>query len=95
MKSISLLTQAKMDNLRALTAEVLRQRPPIPGAKAEVGVFRGGSARAMLEVMAELRCFRAVHLFDTFSGLPDALGPLDAPGMGHAGQWPASLQEVM
>jgi hypothetical protein len=37
----------------------------IPGDMAEVGVYRGGSAAVMLSAGN-----KAVHLFDTFSGLP-------------------------
>lgn len=39
-----------------------------PGAIAEVGVFEGGSARMICESKGEA----PLHLFDTFSGLPDA-----------------------
>ena len=38
----------------------------IPGDIAELGVFRGGSARLICEVKGQ----RALHLFDTFKGLP-------------------------
>jgi O-methyltransferase len=39
----------------------------IPGDMAEVGVFQGGSARILCEVKGK----RALHLFDTFEGLPE------------------------
>ena len=90
-KMTSLLTAVKLDNLRKLTAQALSQSS---GSMAEVGVYRGGSARAMLEVMEKLRGFRTMYLFDTFSGLPEP-GPRDAPGKGHAGQFAAGLDEVM
>ncbi|MGE0816675.1 MAG: TylF/MycF/NovP-related O-methyltransferase [Vicinamibacterales bacterium] len=38
----------------------------LPGAIAEVGVFRGGTAR----VIGEAKGPRPLHLFDTFQGLP-------------------------
>ena len=38
----------------------------VPGDIAELGVFRGGSARLICEVKRN----RALHLFDTFAGLP-------------------------
>jgi O-methyltransferase len=38
----------------------------IPGDIAEVGVYRGGSARLMCEAQGN----RALYLFDTFEGLP-------------------------
>lgn len=87
----SLLTPMKLDNLRKLTAQALGQ---CSGSMAEVGVYRGGSARAMLEVMEKQRAHRGMYLFDTFSGLPEP-GPRDAPGKGHAGQFSAGLDEVM
>jgi hypothetical protein len=45
-----------------------RNTAKVSGEMAEVGVFRGGSARLMCEVKGS----RALHLFDTFAGLPDA-----------------------
>jgi O-methyltransferase len=38
----------------------------VPGDIAELGVFRGGSARLICEVKKD----RELHLFDTFAGLP-------------------------
>ena len=90
-KMTSLLTPTKLDNLRKLTAQALKQSS---GSMAEVGVYKGGSARAMLEVMEQRRAHRRMYLFDTFSGLPEP-GPRDAPGKGHAGQFAAGLDEVM
>jgi O-methyltransferase len=40
----------------------------IPGHIAELGVYRGGTARLICEVKGD----RELHLFDTWSGLPDA-----------------------
>jgi hypothetical protein len=39
----------------------------VPGDFAEVGVFRGGGAR----VLREVKDGRLLHLFDTFSGMPE------------------------
>jgi O-methyltransferase len=39
----------------------------VPGDFAEVGVFRGGGAR----VLKEVKNGRLLHLFDTFSGMPE------------------------
>lgn len=39
-----------------------------PGAFAEVGVWRGGSARALLNITQAQG--RELHLFDTFTGIP-------------------------
>lgn len=38
-----------------------------PGDVAECGVYKGGTAK----ILAELVCDRPVHLFDTFSGMPE------------------------
>src|SRR5207237_1965692 len=38
----------------------------VPGAIAELGVYRGGSAK----LIASLKGEKALHLFDTFEGLP-------------------------
>lgn len=43
----------------------------IPGAFAECGVWRGGSAMAMLKALLALDCkTRDLFLFDTFEGMP-------------------------
>jgi len=49
----------------------------IGGDLAEVGVFRGGSARLICEVKGD----RPLHLFDTFAGLP------------KAGEWDPKFQQ--
>jgi hypothetical protein len=43
-----------------------RHTAKVPGDIAEVGVYRGGSARLICEQKGE----RGLHLFDTFEGLP-------------------------
>lgn len=40
----------------------------LPGDVAEVGVYKGGTARMLAKVFASTR--KTVHLFDTFTGLP-------------------------
>lgn len=50
----------------------VRRTAKVPGAIAEVGVFRGGSARLMCEVKGD----RHLHLFDTFAGMPET-GDID------------------
>ncbi len=46
----------------------IRQCLAIDGQFAEVGVYQGGSAGIMVE---EIGYLRRLHLFDTFSGMPD------------------------
>lgn len=41
----------------------------LPGDVAEVGVYKGGSAR----ILCELKAAKELHLFDTFEGLPEAV----------------------
>lgn len=47
-------------------AALARQAAAVPGAMAEVGVYRGGTAR----LLARLRPDRHLYLFDTFAGMP-------------------------
>jgi O-methyltransferase len=58
-----------------------------PGDIAEVGVYRGGSARLMCEVRGN----RRLYLFDTFEGLPST-DRLDSRF--GAGQYAASFETV-
>jgi hypothetical protein len=48
-------------------ADTAKSALKLTGDLAEVGVYRGGSARLMCEVKGD----RPLHLFDTFSGLPE------------------------
>jgi O-methyltransferase len=50
-----------------LLYSLARSVSKMPGDYAEVGVFRGGSARMICEGKGDKR----LHLFDTFCGLPD------------------------
>jgi O-methyltransferase len=51
----------------------LQQSGPLEGDLAEVGVYRGGTAR----LLAEMAPARVVHLFDTFEGMPETDGRRD------------------
>lgn len=62
----SLLTE---DRLMAL-ARLVRETADLPGDMAELGVYRGGSAK----VIAGAAPHKTLHLFDTFHGPPDADG---------------------
>ncbi len=50
-----------------------RQAAGLGGEMAEVGVYRGGTARLLARTCPE----RILHLFDTFSGLPPADPDID------------------
>lgn len=60
----------------------------LPGEIAEVGVFRGGSAKLLAETSR-----KPIHLFDTFEGLPD-LTREDRPDQFRKGDYSASLENV-
>jgi len=58
------------------------------GAIAEVGVFRGGSARLICEAKGD----RPLHLFDTFEGLPESTE--EDRGVHRQHQYACSVEEV-
>jgi O-methyltransferase len=59
-----------------------------PGAFAEVGVFRGASAKLLCEVKGD----KPLHLFDTFEGLPPETE--HDRGVHWPGQFACSLESV-
>ncbi len=61
----------------------------IDGDIAEVGVYRGGSAKLICEAKEN----RPLHLFDTFEGLP-ALCEVDDPKQFHKEEFLVSLESV-
>lgn len=68
-----------------VTAEATRK---VPGEMAEVGVFRGGSAKLIHDAIPE----KALHLFDTFEGSPETNDSVDRRF--HKGQFACTLQDV-
>ena len=75
MREIRQLKKARKMLLTPLEAHQLfvaaKGAAHVPGDVAEVGVYRGASARLLQQAMPE----KQLHLFDTFAGLPG-----DAPG---------------
>jgi hypothetical protein len=61
----------------------------ITGEIAEVGTYKGGSAKLICEAKGN----KTLHLFDTFNGLPE-LGQVDDSNQFHKGQFSASLEDV-
>jgi O-methyltransferase len=59
----------------------------LPGDIAEVGVFRGGTARVICEAKKD----RPLHLFDTFEGLP---APEEIDSAFRKGQYACSMESV-
>jgi O-methyltransferase len=75
----------------ALAIETIR-REAIPGALAEVGVWRGELSRFLHQCAPE----RTLYLFDTFSGFPaESVGALDLPNNGDRGRFrDTSIEQV-
>ncbi len=65
-----------------------RGQSKMPGAMAEVGVFRGGSAKLICEVKGD----KALHLFDTYEGLPPS-SPADRD-IHREHQYACDLEEI-
>ena len=65
------------------------ERRKVPGAFAELGVFRGNSARIMREIAPE----RELYLFDTFEGFPEEQARQD-PSNVAGGGFSCSLEQV-
>lgn len=71
-----------------LLYSLARAQSTLPGDFAEVGVSHGGSARMLCEGKRDKR----IHLFDTFSGLPEASE--NDRGVFRKHQYACSLAEV-
>ena len=65
-----------------------RAQSKMPGAMAEVGVFRGGSAKLICEVKGD----KPLHLFDTYEGLPPS-SEADR-GVHRENQYACGLEEI-
>src|SRR3989338_1298785 len=71
----------------------------IPGDIAEVGVFKGGSAKVICiarEQSGKPGNSKIIHLFDTFEGLPevDTIDTKQTGGKFSRGEYAASLESV-
>ena len=78
-----------LSDLEALQIYVTAQKTEkIPGEIAEVGVYKGGSAKLIREVTR-----KPLHLFDTFEGLPE-LSKSDDPKSFKSGDCYATLESV-
>ena len=67
----------------------VKRTAKVNGDIAEVGVYKGGSAKLICEAKGN----KALHLFDTFEGLPD-LCEMDNPKHFHKGQYLGSFENV-
>lgn len=78
------------DRLKNLVRAVERTRG-VPGDMAELGVYRGGSAKVIATVRPEV----TLHLFDTFEGLPwDEAKEYDSQGLLKCGDFHCALEDV-
>ena len=82
-------TEILQSNHEAYNIYMLAKRSEkIEGDIAEVGVYRGGTAKLICEVKGN----RSLHLFDTFEGIPQ-VEEVDEPGL-RRGQFAGSLEEI-
>lgn len=71
-----------LDDVRLATIKRAVQRVQgVKGNFAELGVYQGGVAKLLTTIAPE----RGLHLFDTFTGMPDIAGPEDEHKAGDFG----------
>jgi len=58
------------------------QAVQLPGSIWEIGVYRGGTAALLRDVIARSGCSRSMRLFDTFEGMPETDPNRDLHKMG-------------
>lgn len=78
-----------MDNEAYQIFMAVKATEKIKGDIAEVGVYKGASAKLICEAGRD----KSLHLFDTFEGLPD-ISRKDDPRQFQKGKFSASLEEV-
>lgn len=71
-----------------LIYSIVRKTQKVKGDIAEVGVYKGGSAKLIATATK-----KPLHLFDTFSGLPDITSH-DNPEQYHKGDYCSSYNDV-
>ena len=76
------------DNEAYQISMAVKRTEKVQGDLAEVGVFKGGSAK----LIRESDGLRPLHLFDTFEGIPK-VGDIDQPAF-YQGQFAAPVEEV-
>jgi O-methyltransferase len=81
----TLLDEKRLQILGGL-CQLLDERN-VPGCIVEVGVYRGGSAK----YLAQMNPSRAIHIFDTFAGIPYGPGENDQH---NRGDFPADFEDV-
>jgi O-methyltransferase len=90
LKKIRFETDLLLEDIEAyhiyMAAKCTRK---VPGDIAEVGVYRGGSAKIICAAKGD----RHLHLFDTFEGLPK-VDEVDAVWPFYEGKFAASFEDV-
>jgi O-methyltransferase len=76
------------DNEAYQISMAVKRTEKVQGDVAEVGVFRGGSAK----LICQSNGGKPLHLFDTFEGIPK-VAEVDQPAF-YEGQFAASMEEV-
>ncbi len=84
----SLITPDRLRNLVRAAERTVH----LPGDMAELGVYKGGSARIIAEVAPQ----KIIHLFDTFKGLPQSEEPgRDPDGLLGKGEFACKPEVVV
>lgn len=84
---VSLITPDRLANL----VNAVERTAHLPGGMAELGVYRGGSAKVIASVCPD----KLLRLFDTFTGLPqDETQERDPDGYCREGMFAAREEEV-
>ena len=95
-KGLALVKQVKAETTMLLEDQeayliylIVKRTAKIDGDIAEVGAYNGGSAK----IISEATTHKAIHLFDTFEGLPE-LSADDSSDQFQKGNFSASLEQV-
>jgi hypothetical protein len=90
LKKIRKETDLLLEDIEAYHIHMaVRQTGKVPGDIAEVGVYKGGSAKIICEAKGD----RPLHLFDTFEGLPK-VDDIDMVWPFYEGKFAASYDSV-
>jgi hypothetical protein len=90
LKEIRSETELLIEDIEAYQIHMaVKRTAKVPGDIAEVGVYRGGSAKIICRAKGD----RHLHLFDTFEGLP-CVDEIDAVWPFYEGKFTASEEAV-
>ncbi|NLD57876.1 MAG: macrocin-O-methyltransferase [Methanomicrobiales archaeon] len=90
LKKIRAETELLLEDIEAYHIYMaVKRTQKVPGDIAEVGVYRGGSAKIICSAKGE----KNLHLFDTFEGLP-RVDEIDMVWPFYEGKFAASFEDV-